>query len=238
MCDLLSTSEKIGNTKLVQPHKVRRRDYLLQYDCPKKKKKEGKKGDANGSTTVAEADDSDSEVSLTLVADDQPYGNDVWIFDSGASFHLCPHKEYFTTYEQIDGGNITMANSVVCKVVAIGSIKIRTHDGVFGTLNDVRHVPQMTKNLISLSTFDSKGFNFKGEGGVMHIMKGSKVVLTTLKRGNLYILKGSIVTGSANTASSEIPTEYMTKLWHMRLVHMRERGMQILSKRDFLSAIK
>ncbi|KAG6391933.1 hypothetical protein SASPL_149697 [Salvia splendens] len=62
--------------------------------------------------------------------------------------------EYFTTYQQIDGGNITMANSVVCKVVGIGSIRIRTYDGVFCTLNDVRHVPQMTKYLISLSTFE------------------------------------------------------------------------------------
>ncbi|KAG6399951.1 hypothetical protein SASPL_141437 [Salvia splendens] len=57
-----------------------------KYDCPKKKKKHGNKGDANGSTTVAEADDSDSEVSLALVADDQPHNNDVWIFDSGESW--------------------------------------------------------------------------------------------------------------------------------------------------------
>ncbi|KAL1553764.1 Retrovirus-related Pol polyprotein from transposon TNT 1-94 [Salvia divinorum] len=62
----------------------------------------------------------------------------------------------------------------------------------------------MTKNLISLSTFDSKGFSFRGEGGVMHILKGSKVVLTTLKCGTLYILKGSIVASSADIASSEI----------------------------------
>ncbi|KAG6418969.1 hypothetical protein SASPL_121176 [Salvia splendens] len=188
-----------------------------KYDCPKKKKKKGKKGDVNGSATVAEADDSDSEVSLALVADDQPHSNDVWIFDSGASYHLCPHMEYFTTYEQIDGCNITMANSVVCKVVGIGSIRIRTHNGVFCTLSDV---------------------SFKGEGGVMHIIKGSKVVLTALKWGTLYILKGSIVTGSADTASSEIPAESMTKLWHMRLGHMGERRMQNLSKRDFLSGHK
>ncbi|KAG6414289.1 hypothetical protein SASPL_127007 [Salvia splendens] len=127
-----------------------------------------------------------------------------------------------------------MANSVVCMVVGIGSIRIRTHDGVFCTLNDVRHVPQMTKNLISLSTFDSKGFSFKGEGGVMRIMKGSKVVLTAFKRGTLYIVKGSIVIGSADTASSEISAESMTKLWHMRLGHKGEQGMQILLKRDFL----
>ncbi|KAL1556436.1 Retrovirus-related Pol polyprotein from transposon TNT 1-94 [Salvia divinorum] len=183
-----------------------------KFDCPKKKKKQGKKEDADGSATVAEADDTNSEEGLALVADEQPHWNDVWILDSGAY--------------------------AVCKVVGIGSIRIRTHDGVFCTLNDVRHVPQMTKNLISLSTFDSKGFSFKGEGGVMHILKGSKVVLTALKCGTLYIMKGSIVASSADIASSEVLTKDMTKLWHMRLGHMGERVMQILSRRDFLSGHK
>ena len=59
--------------------------------------------------------------------------------------------EWVTTYEQVDGGNISTANSAVCKTVGIGSIKILTHDGIFYTLKNVRHVPQMTKNLISLS---------------------------------------------------------------------------------------
>ena len=52
-----------------------------------------------------------------------------------------------------------MANSSVCKVVGTSSIKIRTHDGSFCTLNEVRHIPLMTKNLISLSLLDSKGFS-------------------------------------------------------------------------------
>ncbi|KAG6430584.1 hypothetical protein SASPL_108654 [Salvia splendens] len=176
------------------------------------KKKLGKKKDANSSATVAEADDANSEEELALVADEQPHCNDVWILDSGAS--------------------------VVCKVVGIGSIKIRTHDGVFCTLNDVKHVPQMTKNLISLSTLDSKGLSFKGESGVMRILKGSKVVLTAQKRGTLYVLRGSIVANSADIASSEVATKDMTKLWHMRLGHMRERGMRIMSNRDFLSGHK
>ncbi|KAG6389621.1 hypothetical protein SASPL_151093 [Salvia splendens] len=64
---------------------------------------------------MAKADDTNSEDSVALVANEHPHCNDVWILDSGASYHLCPHKEYFATYEQIDGDNITMANSAVCK---------------------------------------------------------------------------------------------------------------------------
>ncbi|KAG6423781.1 hypothetical protein SASPL_114184 [Salvia splendens] len=49
-----------------------------KYDCRnKKKKKQGKKEYANGSTTVAEADDPNSEESLALVVDEQPHCIDV-----------------------------------------------------------------------------------------------------------------------------------------------------------------
>ncbi|KAJ4703769.1 Retrovirus-related Pol polyprotein from transposon TNT 1-94 [Melia azedarach] len=131
-----------------------------------------------------------------------------------------------------------MANSSVCKAVGIGSIKIRTHDGKFCTLNDVRHVPLMTKNLISLSMLDNKGFSFQGEGGVLHVCKCSNVVLKGVKRGTLYFLQGSTLSSSVTVASSKIDKDNMTKLWHMRLGHMSARGMQILSKGDLLCGHK
>lgn len=189
-------------------------------DCPKKKKHQ----DKSGSVALAE-ENTNSEDDYVLVADEQTRQPDVWVLDSGASYHICPRREWFTAYEQIDGGNVSMANSVVCKVVGIGSIKIRTHDDKFCTLNDVRHVPSMTKNLISLSLLDSKGFSFKGEGGALYVCKGSNVVLKGVKRGTLYLLQGSTLSGLAAVASSEVHEDNMTKLWHMRLGHMSERGM-------------
>ncbi|KAJ4720195.1 Retrovirus-related Pol polyprotein from transposon TNT 1-94 [Melia azedarach] len=201
-------------------------------DCPKKKRQQDK---PTGTAAVA---DTNSEEDIALVADEHMDHNDVWIMDSGASYHICLRREWFTTYEQVDGGNISMANSSVCKAVGIGSIKIRTHDGKFCTLNDVRHVPLMTKNLISLSMLDNKGFSFQGKGGVLHVCKGSNVVLKGVKRGTLYFLQGSTLSSSVAVASSEIDKDNMTKLWHMRLGHMSARGMQILSKWDLLCGHK
>ena len=131
-----------------------------------------------------------------------------------------------------------MANSAVCKVAGIGSIQIRTHDGKFCTLNNVRHVPHMTKNLISLSLLDTNGFSFQGEGGVLYVCKGSDRILKGVKQGTLYILQGTTLSASAAVASSEVHKDDMTKLWHMRLGHMSERGMQILAKSDLLCGHK
>ena len=100
---------------------------------------------------------------------------------------MSPCREWFTTYEQVDRGNILMDNSAVFKRVGIDSIIIRTHDGTFCTLNNVRHVPQMTKNLISLSLLDSKRLNVRCGGGVVYVCKGSKDVFKGVKCGTLYV---------------------------------------------------
>lgn len=120
-------------------------------ECPKKKQEK-----QQPSAAVAE-DDHNSEQDLVLTANEQTHHTDVWVLDSGASFHICPKREWFSTYEQVDGGNVLTANGAVCKVVGIGSIKIRTHAGRVATLSQVRHVPHMTKNLISLPVLDSRG---------------------------------------------------------------------------------
>ncbi|CAL1412394.1 unnamed protein product [Linum trigynum] len=98
--------------------------------------------------------------------------------------NMSPNKNCFSTCEQLDCGNMFMASEAVCKVVGIRSIKIRTHNGSFCTLNEVRHVPQMTKNLISLSLLDSKGLSFKGRGGVVYVCKAIRKVLKGVKREN------------------------------------------------------
>ncbi|KAL9293531.1 putative RNA-directed DNA polymerase [Arabidopsis thaliana] len=92
----------------------------------------------------------------------------------------------------------------------------------------------MEKNLISLSLLDSRGLKYSGGDGILQVYQGSDVILKGVISGTLYILQGFTVTGTSNVASAEIHKEDMTKLWHMRLVHMSERGMQILSKEDLL----
>ncbi|KAG9454463.1 hypothetical protein H6P81_007367 [Aristolochia fimbriata] len=58
-------------------------------------------------------------------------------------------------------------------------------------------------------------------------MKGKKI-------GTLYVLDGSTVIGSAVVASSSMTESDTIKLWHMRLSHMSERGLNLLSKRGLL----
>ncbi|KAK2997512.1 hypothetical protein RJ639_025981 [Escallonia herrerae] len=139
---------------------------------------------------------------------------------------MCPNRDWFATYRSFDGGKVLMGNDVACKVVGISSIQIRMHDGIVRTLIDVRHVPELRTNLISLGTLDSNGCSYRAAGGVMRIMKGDLVVMKRLKQNSLYLLQGSIVTrvaAAAAVSSSDVNSDTI-KLWHMRVGHMSERG--------------
>jgi hypothetical protein len=44
------------------------------------------------------------------------------------------------------------------------------------------------------------------------------------------------VTGSSAAVSSSLSDSDLTRLWHMRLGHMSEKGMDLLSKRGLLGS--
>lgn len=131
-----------------------------------------------------------------------------------------------------------MANEVVCKIIGSGSFRFKNHDGKTCTLNEVGHVPRITMNMISLSVLDQKGFSFKGEGGDLCVYKGSKVLLKEIKDKTLYVLQGSAITGSVGVVLAEIQEADQTRLWHMRLDHMSERGMWNFTRNSISSGTR
>ena len=146
---------------------------------------------------------------------------------------MCPYKDLFTTFEPVDCGVVLMGNDAQCKVVGIGTVQIKTNDGVVRTLANVLYIPDLKQNLISLGTLEYLGCKYSAEGGVLKVSKGSLVLLKANRIGSLYVLQGTVVTGSTTVSSSK-PENDVTKLWHMRLGHMSEKGMHLLGKQGSL----
>jgi 5'-3' exoribonuclease 2 len=121
------------------------------------------------------------------------------------------------------------------QIIGIGSVQIKMHDGIIKTLTDVRHIPDISKNLISLSTLDGRGYKYSGGDGVLKVSKGSLIVMRgDLKSANLYRLQGTTITGDDAVISNSLSTSDATNLWHIRLGHMSELGLAVLSKRGLL----
>jgi hypothetical protein len=88
-------------------------------------------------------------------------------------------------------------------------------DEIVRIFTNVKYVPNLKKNLISLGTLDSLGYGYSAKDGVMKITKGAMVIMKGKKIGNLYKLLGDTVTGGAVVSTSVEPNNDNTVLWHM-----------------------
>ena len=55
---------------------------------------------------------------------------------------------------------VFMGNDASCKIASVVIVRIKMFYGIVITLGDVKHVPNLKRNLNSLSTLDSKGYKY------------------------------------------------------------------------------
>jgi hypothetical protein len=159
-----------------------------------------------------------------------------WLLDSGASNHMCLHRNWFSTYQSIDDGVVFMGNDFSCKIVGVGSIWIKMYDGTIRTLMDMRHVPELRKNLISLEVLDYVGYKCTTQGGVLKVSKDILIVMKAKRIRNLYHLQGRTEINQAVLASEGASDS--SCLWHQRLGHMSEKGLKVPIDRKSLPSLK
>ena len=78
---------------------------------------------------------------------------------------MCLNKNQFLNYEAYDRGVVVMGNDAICKVVRKGIIRLKMLDGIIKELVNVRHAPDLKRNLISLGMLDKMGCLVKLESG-------------------------------------------------------------------------
>ena len=128
---------------------------------------------------------------------------------------MCPNRDWFATYEPVEGGTVLMGDNSTCKVAGIDSDQIKMFDGIVRTLTDVRHIPDLKRNLISLSTLDTKGYKYSGEGGVLKVSKGSLVVMKAdIKSANLYHLRGTTISDNELEIAATLPDIVVPRRWY------------------------
>jgi len=70
----------------------------------------------------------------------------------------------------------------------IGTVHIKMFDGMMQELKDVRYVPQLKRNFISVGALKALDLEVSIRDGVLKMIKGSMVVLKGVRRNNLYYL--------------------------------------------------
>ncbi|MBA0754373.1 hypothetical protein Gogos_020408 [Gossypium gossypioides] len=106
-------------------------------------------------------------------------------------YNMCPRLEWFFDLKELKGGDVYTVNNTPLTTYGIGSVQLRNHDESIITLHDVRYVPDLIKNLISVGTLESKSFKVKAKD------VNRTIVVISIENRELKTLK----------------------LWHMRLGH-------------------
>ncbi|KAL5804932.1 hypothetical protein ACOSQ3_031732 [Xanthoceras sorbifolium] len=150
-------------------------------DCPKLQKKN--KSKTSFDACVAKQGDIKSDFALVSSSLSDYY--DEWMLDSGCTYHMCPNKEWFSSFKELEGEVVYMDNDNICKITRIGSIQLKNHDGSIKVLIEFRYVPSLKKNLISLVALESKGLTVTIRDGFLKIASDALVVMKGVRRNNL-----------------------------------------------------
>ncbi|PKI46120.1 hypothetical protein CRG98_033515 [Punica granatum] len=125
-----------------------------------------------------------------------------WVADTGASFHVTPQRDFFSSYTTGDYGYVRMGNRQSCKIVDTGDICLETELGC----------------KLLLKKLDDEGYSNEFSNGRWKLSKGSLIMARGQKTDTLYRLRAKHNSGQINVVE-----DYPIELWHRRLGHISKK---------------
>nr|GEX10379.1 protein kinase-like domain, phloem protein 2-like protein [Tanacetum cinerariifolium] len=182
-----------------------------------------------------------------------------WWVDSGATRHVCNNQTMFKTYEPSDS-MLYMGNHSTTQMKGKGKINLVFTFGNTLTLNNVLHVPDVRKNLVSGSLLNKFGFKLVFESNKFILSKGGRFIGKGYHTGEMFKLNITDVVNSrvndvnmieisdANDASAGIVTNNnainnmptssyyfdSSLLWHARLGHVYFKRMRNMANANLI----
>jgi len=196
----------------------------MKAECTAPKKIFGAKAETTTANVIV--DDQSDTLILSLDSTER------WVVDTGASFHACPTRSNFKNFIAGDLGKVYLGNDLACDITGKGDVDIRLPNGSIWTLVDVRYVPCLRRNLISVSQLAKHQTFFTFGDKTWKATKGSMVVARGILDGTLYVVNKE--SDSISIAGKNDDAE----LWHNRLGHMSEKGMKSLISKGKLAGLK
>eukprot|EP00253_Pinus_taeda_P014978 PITA_14978 len=151
---------------------------------------------------------------------------------NGASFHMIDDKSLFSTLEEKDlKMNIEMGDDGKYNVLGVGMIAFQREHGSPLTLTDVKYVPGLKKNLVSVATLEDKGYDVvfsKGKVFLRQIATGqTKRIVIRVK--NLYKLEVDDCAVLSSKAEL-VQSQDIGELWHRWLGHLHHGALKIMQQ--------
>eukprot|EP00253_Pinus_taeda_P008414 PITA_08414 len=193
--------------------------------------KKPKKGSSKGSEDEALASKFKMDFTLIACMVSLMMGR-VWYLDSGVAFHMTSDKILFSTLEEKDLKMcIEMGDDGRYSVLGVGMGAFQREHGAPITLTDVKYVPGLKKNLVSVMMLEDKGYDVflsKGKEFLRHIATGqTKRIRIQVK--NLYKLEVDDC-AALSTKEELVQSQDIGELWHRWLGHLHHGALNIMQQ--------
>jgi len=157
-----------------------------------------------------------------------------WVVDCATTYHVTSNKEFFVMYKAGDFSKVKMGNNSVANIVGISDVCVQTNISFTLTPKDVPHVLDLRLNLISVHALNLVGFQINFGDGKWKPNKGSLMVVRSAVYSMLYKNQVKLIKDCSNV----IKNVALLDLWHKRLAHLNEKGLQILSRSSLVASHK
>ncbi|GJX55952.1 zinc finger, CCHC-type containing protein [Tanacetum coccineum] len=84
---------------------------------------------------------------------------------AGCSYHMTPMLDILFDFLECDRGSVQLGDNRECKIRGIGKVRLQLKDGSSFVLHNVRYIPELKRNLISLGTLEKEGYTVKMQSG-------------------------------------------------------------------------
>ncbi|KAM2474368.1 hypothetical protein PS1_007078 [Malus domestica] len=184
------------------------------------------------------------EETISVVESDFTVSSNSWIFDSGASQHICNTLQGLAGSRSLRNGEmvVRVRNGTKISAKAIGTYMLKLPSGEVLELKNCLYFPSCIKNLISISKLLRDG----------HSVLFDKMSCTLYLNGCI-ISHGNMIEGlfhletnsgmhcieSGNTSKPKTAREEVNqvRLWHLKLGHVNQDKIRKMSKDGYLSPL-
>lgn len=151
----------------------------------------------------------------TLFTTSPPDSLGNWLIASGASRHFTGYKEGLSKETNLE---IILGDDATYIIKGVGNVTLQLDQGNSIHLQEVLYVPNLKKNLMSISTMEDRGYKVAFIDEKVNVWKTNFKDAFTLgfRIGNLYQVVGSpLGTMSCDTSL----------LWHRRSIHLHCKAL-------------
>jgi len=83
--------------------------------------------------------------------------NSELILDTRVTYHVCSNRDWFSSFEKLDGCFTVMGDDHPCNVKGIGTVRVKMFDGIVRELKKVKYESQLKRNFISVGALKMLG---------------------------------------------------------------------------------